>query len=263
MPDECLQEMKSKDRKLVHSMLTTEKSRISLSEIIDCEMFGDPHRLLRVTAYALKFINLLQHKIGRLTAPLTKNLTAADVAEVKRLWLRESQRTLPEEKQFEAWKRQFGLFIDKDGLYRCQGRLSNADLTISAKHPILLPKKHYLTVLLVKHSHKRVMHNGVKETLTELQTEYFGLFVEDNLYDTCCILVLFVAELMVCLIVIRSHHLYQNSEFDQAPHSHILEWTLLDHYLSRRLGCKRMVKCGYACTPAAQLELYILTSSRI
>ena len=191
MPDElCLQEMKSKDRKLVHSMLTTEKSRISLSEIIDCEMFGDLHRLLRVTAYVLKFINLLQHKIGRLTAPLTKNLTAADVAEVKRLWLRESQRTLPEEKQFEAWKRQFGLFIDKDGLYRCQGRLSNADLTISAKHPILLPKKHHLTVLLVKHSHKRVMHNGVKETLTELRTEYWivrGRQFVRHLLHTCTV----------------------------------------------------------------------------
>ena len=252
---------KHKDRKLVHSMLITEKSRISLSEIIDCEMFGDLHRLLRVTAYVLKFINLLQHKVGKLTTPLTKNLTAADVAQVKRLWLRGSQRTLPEEKQFEAWKWQFGLFIDKDGLYRCQGILSNADLTFSAKHPILLPKKHHLTVLLVKHSHKRVMHNGVKETLTELRS--IGLFVEDNLYDTCCTLVLFVAELTVCLTVIRSHHLYQNSEFDQALHSHIPEWTLLDHYLSRQLGCKRMVKCGYACIPAAQLELYILTSSQI
>ena len=84
---------------------------------------------------------MLKHKIGKLRAPLTKNLTAADVAEVKCLWLRESLRVLSEVKQFEALKRQVGLFIDKDGLYRCLGRLSTANLTISAKHTIPITKE--------------------------------------------------------------------------------------------------------------------------
>ena len=67
MPDKCLQEIKSKNSKLVHSMLTTEKSKITLSQVVDCEMFGDLHHLLRVTTYVLKFISLLKHKVGKLS----------------------------------------------------------------------------------------------------------------------------------------------------------------------------------------------------
>ena len=85
----------------------------------------------------------------------------------------ESQSALSEDNQFETWKKQFELFVGKDGLYRCQGRLSNADLTPSGKHPIILPKKHHLTTLLVKDAHERVMHNSVKETLTELHANYW------------------------------------------------------------------------------------------
>lgn len=36
-----------------------------------------------------------------------------------------------------------------------------------SRHPILLHKGHHLTKLVVRKAHKRVLHNGVKETLTE------------------------------------------------------------------------------------------------
>ena len=62
------------------------------------------------------------------------------------------------------------MFIGEDGLYRCQGILGNADLIPSTKHPILLPKKHHLVVLIVKDAHERVTYNGVKETL---RTKYW------------------------------------------------------------------------------------------
>ena len=140
---------------------------------MDCEKFGDLHRLLRVTAYVLKFVSLLKHKIKKSGGTPTKKLTTADVLEVKHLWLRESQQVLSEDKCFETWKQQFGLFVGEDGLYRCCGRLSNADLIPSTKHPVLLPKKYHLTVLIVRDAHERVMHNGVKETLTELRTKYW------------------------------------------------------------------------------------------
>ena len=46
--------------------------------------------------------------------------------------------------------------------------LSNAEVPYSTKHPILLPKDHQLTTLVVLRAHKRVSHGGVRETLTEL-----------------------------------------------------------------------------------------------
>lgn len=44
---------------------------------------------------------------------------------------------------------------------------------MSLTHSILLPKDHYLAVLVVNFAHDRVMHNGVKETLAEIRTKFW------------------------------------------------------------------------------------------
>lgn len=41
------------------------------------------------------------------------------------------------------------------------------------KHPILLPRQHHLATLVVRHAHSRVLHNSVKETLTEVRTKFW------------------------------------------------------------------------------------------
>ena len=74
---------------------------------------------------------------------------------------------------FEEWKAQFRLFQDGNGLWRCGGRLQNADIAFATKHPIILPKKHRLSVLLVEEAHRRVQHDGVKETLSEVRAKYW------------------------------------------------------------------------------------------
>ena len=58
-------------------------------------------------------------------------------------------------------------------MWRCGGRLQNASISFSSKHPILLPKGHPLTTLIVQSAHQRVQHNGVKETLSEVQSKYW------------------------------------------------------------------------------------------
>ena len=45
--------------------------------------------------------------------------------------------------------RQLRLFLDTDGIVRCQGRLKNAVLPDAAKYPILLPKASWLVRLVV------------------------------------------------------------------------------------------------------------------
>ena len=57
---------------------------------------------------------------------------------------------------------------------RCQGRIDNAEkLPYSSKYPILLPNDHHLTKLYVLNAHARVLHNGVKATLTELRSRFW------------------------------------------------------------------------------------------
>ena len=70
-------------------------------------------------------------------------------------------------------KGQLGLFTDKNGLWRCGGRLQNADLPYSTKHPVLLPRNNHFTALVIRDAHLRVCHDGVKETLTEVRSRYW------------------------------------------------------------------------------------------
>ena len=70
-------------------------------------------------------------------------------------------------------RNQFRLYWDEKGLWRCGGRLQNADIPYAARHPILSPRSHHFTSLVVRDAHIRVCHNGVKETLTELRIRYW------------------------------------------------------------------------------------------
>ena len=73
------------------------------------------------------------------------------------------------------WKHQFGVFIDNKGVWRCCGHLDNADIPDSSKHPILLDAKYHITALIVKACHEKVLHGGVKSTLTELCSRYWAV----------------------------------------------------------------------------------------
>ena len=89
------------------------------------------------------------------------------------LWIVESQYKLIENTKFELWKRQLDLFVDSKGIWRCSGRLINTELPYSTKHPVLLPSNHHFTILVIMNCHKRVLHNGVKDTLTELRARFW------------------------------------------------------------------------------------------
>ena len=80
---------------------------------------------------------------------------------------------------------EFGLFSDENGVWRCGGRLSKAEIPYGVKHPILLPRQHHLTTLVVRRAHLRVLHNGVKETLTEVRSKFW--IVKGRAFVKMCI----------------------------------------------------------------------------
>ncbi|UYV73350.1 hypothetical protein LAZ67_10002818, partial [Cordylochernes scorpioides] len=64
-------------------------------------------------------------------------------------------------------------FLDKGGLLRVGGRLNNALLSFDQKHPIILPKAHYITQLVIRHYHERLLHAGVQLTLSAIREKYW------------------------------------------------------------------------------------------
>ena len=96
-------------------------------------------------------------------------MDSSDIAASRLYWIKACQETLVQDDKFKEWKSQFGLFLDNAGVWRCKGRLENANLSASTMHPILLPNWHHFVSLQMLDCHRRVMHSGVKETLTELR----------------------------------------------------------------------------------------------
>ena len=84
------------------------------------------------------------------------------------LWIQEVQKGLIK----EECKNQFMLYLDHHSVWRCGGRLGRANLPYSTHHPVLLPKEHPFTALVVRRTHHRVIHSGLKATLMEIRSRF-------------------------------------------------------------------------------------------
>ncbi|XP_036150809.1 uncharacterized protein LOC118648578 [Monomorium pharaonis] len=66
-------------------------------------------------------------------------------------------------------------FLDDNNLIRVGGRLRNSELSYDAKHPILLPKHHILTELIIKNTHIRNLHAGLQGTMAATRQLFWPL----------------------------------------------------------------------------------------
>ena len=55
----------------------------------------------------------------------------------------------------------------------CTGRLGESELDSEAREPIVLPKGHKFTELIIEQCHNRVMHSGVRSTLAQVRSKYW------------------------------------------------------------------------------------------
>jgi hypothetical protein len=147
--------------------------------LLDASNFSSYWRLLRVTAWVLCFVRQMRGK----REPL-KELNASELKEACEYWIREVQREHfgPELQALQEGVSpspgspvaRFDPFLE-DGLIRIGGRLQYADLPRTQIHPILLQGSHHFTVLLIRQTHLRLHHMGVRIVLSELRDEFWIL----------------------------------------------------------------------------------------
>jgi len=154
-----------------HAMTCISNNNCYINDVIPCESFSNLGRLFKVTAYVLLFIRKLKAAISKDTSRDVH--FSDDYRQARQMWLKDVQRTLVQNPKFLTWKREFDISEDDQGLLRCGGRLENAQLPDDTKKPIILESTHPVTTLIVRDCHKRVKHNGTKETLTELRANYW------------------------------------------------------------------------------------------
>ncbi|XP_053389524.1 uncharacterized protein LOC128552500 [Mercenaria mercenaria] len=145
-------------------------------DVIDINRFDTYRKLIRVTAYVLRFVNNCRN-IEKVYGPLESHeINAAAKHLIKYVQSRHFPDVIEyiyQNRNIQLKRpnlvRQLDLFLDDDKLIRCGGRLSNAPLLHSTRFPYLLPSKDNLTKLIILDAHVTHMHSGTESTVTYLR----------------------------------------------------------------------------------------------
>ena len=62
-----------------------------------------------------------------------------------------------------------------DGIIRVGGRLDKAPVSYDARHPMILPEKHHVTALIIKHCHLMEGHVGCSQVLATVRQKFWIL----------------------------------------------------------------------------------------
>ena len=172
------------DLNQIDSSINQKSQPFGVERVIEINRFDSKWKLLRVTAYVLRFISQLRNRNTRNSQNEVKPkyLSVTEIKRAEHLWIKAIQTdTYAQELQTLNKKtkkvipliQQLRLFVDEDGLLRCGGRLQNADVRYDAKYPILIPGKHYFSELVVKDAHMHMLHDGLESTVSHIRQTFW------------------------------------------------------------------------------------------
>ncbi|GIY71759.1 DUF1758 domain-containing protein [Caerostris darwini] len=143
------------------------------------QKYSSPFKLKHAAAYCLRFVNNCRNSKDQVTGFLnTGELTNAINVLIK------SVQFIVFNNEINALKRNQALscrskilslnpFLDNSGILRVGGRLRHANIVYGHKHPILLPKRHILTDLIVRHYHEILLHACPQLVQSSIQEQYW------------------------------------------------------------------------------------------
>lgn len=155
-----------------------------MSELI--KRISSFNRLLRISAYMLRFVNNIRRKpCERIYSVLTP------------LELENSLLVLVKTVQLDCFAKEYNCLLNKkelsnkstiltlnpfihNGIMRVGGRIQNSKLPFDSKHQIILPKGHVFTDLILRHEHERLMHCGVQSLIYAVREKFWPLSVRNS-----------------------------------------------------------------------------------
>ena len=148
---------------------TTSRAHLTKSHasvIIDPNRFSSLKRLVHVTGWVQRFLTNC-----RLPMNLRRKdgiLLPTEISEAETFWIKQAQAQAFPGGENEGSLTQLNPKSDGDGFLRMDGRLRFADeLSYDTRHPILLPKDHPVTRLVIVDAHERFGHGaGVEQVLS-------------------------------------------------------------------------------------------------
>ena len=190
---DCTEEAESE---LTAATLSFHVGRVELW--LDPETVPSWTKLLRVTAWVLRFLSKIRSSVkerrnqtsntdqepGCQPSNIGRALDPDEVKAAEQYWIQQTQlerfpREVEDLQKGKTVSKQSRLkkltpFLDQDGIMRIGGRLQKSNLPYDAQHPVILPRKHRISKLIIAHIHKNGRHSrGVNCILAELRQKYW------------------------------------------------------------------------------------------
>lgn len=143
--------------------------------------FSSLAKLRRIVAYCHRFIgNIRKNAVKRqgdldaqelerafrtITLLTQREVFAAELEAIKH------KRPLAKQNRWIA----LNPFIDEDGIIRVGSRMRHSLLEYSEKYPMILPKEHHITKLIVQYYHERNFHSGAQTTLNAMRAKFWPI----------------------------------------------------------------------------------------
>ena len=149
--------------------ITTIKTDVHVVERLGCERFARFSRWESLLK-AIIFLKLVARSVSKSDIDQKNDSANKHRQDSTHFLLKNAQReSYPEEIQClqnnkplsnSSYIRALRPFLDDNGLIRVGGRLERAQVPYEEKHPILLPGRHHMSLLLARHFHEKVFHQG-------------------------------------------------------------------------------------------------------
>ncbi|CAG7726949.1 unnamed protein product [Allacma fusca] len=186
VPERALEEEKKEQP--ICSFTTTFTKDLSL-----LDRFSSLTALCRVTAYVYRFVDRCKRKVKqRRQIPVpdpSEFLQAEELNRALKTWIKLVQLHSFKEEIYSITKgctvsanspiKTLTPFLDEEKILRVGGRLQRAQISIDQRHPMLLPRSHTFTSLVVRGEHERLLHAGPQAVIASLTRRFWIVRMRD------------------------------------------------------------------------------------
>ncbi|XP_028404107.1 uncharacterized protein LOC114526786 [Dendronephthya gigantea] len=170
------------------STVKTFTTTLNETEFISVADYSSLRQLYRVACWIKRFIHNCRQNLDQQN--FVQTLSPTELKEAEEFWVKRCQSEAFPNGVKEPCLARLTPTKDANRLLRVNGRLARAEsLSYEAKFPLLLPKKHPLTRLVVQNAHETLGHGtGVEHTLTELRARFWivkGRRVVRDIVSSC------------------------------------------------------------------------------
>ncbi|XP_048000449.1 uncharacterized protein LOC125237428 isoform X2 [Leguminivora glycinivorella] len=136
-------------------------------------------KLINVTSYILRFCKNI--RLPKQQRNLNQTLSIDENRAATSHWIKKVQLDAYKDEAILLKKgklvckslQKLSVFVDEDQFIRVGGRLRNSSLRYEAKHPLLIPKDHRWTQLLMQHYHRIHCHASTSALINILRQRYW------------------------------------------------------------------------------------------